>query len=172
MIFEGREVELFTELALRLCLGVAPGKLPPSVGLDIAAAGSSTNIPAVVLLANIVVGSADADENDALGVSGLVELVELAARDGAVEADEEKGEKTDPSTRFAFSREASFLSSTRNFDIFFSCRGGGRGLRSNGTKPAGRLVICIECGRRCRGRQGGGGSLEGCDFSRYPYVGV
>ena len=101
-----------TELALRLCLGATPGGLPPRDGLDIATGVSSTTVPAIALLANIVVGSADADENDALRVWGLADLVEVAAEDGAVEVDEEKGEKTDPSTRFAFSREASFLSFT------------------------------------------------------------
>jgi hypothetical protein len=171
-IFNGETFEPFTELALRLCLGAAPGKLPPSGGLDIAIAGSSTNVPAAALLAKIVVGPADAGENDALSISGLVGLVELAAEDGAVEVDEENGEKTDPSTRFAFSREASFLSSTRNLDPFFGSEGGGGGLRSNGTKSAGRLVICIECGRRCRGRQGGEGSFAGCNFSKCLFVGV
>jgi hypothetical protein len=173
-IFEGSIVDPFTELALRLCLGAAPGTLSPSGGLDIAIAGSSTNDPAAALLANIVVRSADADENDALSVSGLADPVELAAEDGAVEVevDEEKGEKTDPSTRFAFSREASFLSSTRNLDGFFGSRGGGGGLRSKGTKSAGRRVICIECGRCGRGRQGGEGSLAGCDFSKCLFVGV
>ena len=112
--FEGSAIELFTELVLRLCLGATPGGLPPRDGLDIATGESSTNIPAVALLANIVVGSADADKNDALGVWGLADLVEVAAEDGAVEVEaaEEKGEKTDPSTRFAFSREARFLSFT------------------------------------------------------------
>ena len=109
---EGSTIELFTELALRLCLGATPGGLPPRDGLDIATGESSTNVPAVALLANIVVGSADADKNDALSVWGLADLVEVAAEDGAVEVEaaEEKGEKTDPSTRFAFSREARFLS--------------------------------------------------------------
>jgi hypothetical protein len=112
--FEGSAIELFTELALRLCLGATPGGLPPRDGLDIATGESSTNVPAVALLANIVVGSADADKNDALSVWGLADLVEVAAEDGAVEVEaaEEKGEKTDPSTRFAFSREARFLSFT------------------------------------------------------------
>jgi hypothetical protein len=112
--FEGSAIELFTELALRLCLGATPGGLPPRDGLDIATGESSTNVPAVALLANIVVASADADKNDALSVWGLADLVEVAAEDGAVEAEaaEEKGEKTDPSTRFAFSREARFLSFT------------------------------------------------------------
>jgi hypothetical protein len=112
--FEGSAIELFTELALRLCLGATPGGLPPRDGLDIATGESSTNVPAAALLANIVVASADADKNDALSVWGLADLVEVAAEDGAVEAEvaEEKGEKTDPSTRFAFSREARFLSFT------------------------------------------------------------
>ena len=112
--FEGSAIKLFTELALRLCLGATPGALPPRDGLDIATGESSTNVPAVALLANIVVGSADADKNDALSVWGLADLVEVAAEDGAVEVEaaEEKGEKTDPSTRFAFSREARFLSFT------------------------------------------------------------
>jgi hypothetical protein len=109
----------FTELALRLCLETPPRELSPSDGRDIAIAGSSTTVPAATLLANMVVGSADAEENDALSVSGLADLVELAAEDGAEEADEENGEKTAPSTRFAFSREASFLSSTQNLDGFF-----------------------------------------------------
>ena len=112
--FEGSAIELFTELALRLCLGATPGGLPPRDGLDIATGESSTNVPAAALLANIVVASADADKNDALSVWGLADLVEVAAEDGAVEVEaaEEKGEKTDPSTRFAFSREARFLSFT------------------------------------------------------------
>ena len=112
--FEGSAIELFTELALRLCLGATPGGLPPRDGLDIATGESSTNVPAVALLANIVVVSADADKNDALSVWGLADLVDVAAEDGAVEVEaaEEKGEKTDPSTRFAFSREARFLSFT------------------------------------------------------------
>jgi hypothetical protein len=114
--FKGILVE-FTELALRLCLETPSGELSPSDGRDIA--GSSTTVPAATLLANMVVGSADAEENDALSVSGLADLVELAAEDGAEEADEENGEKTAPSTRFAFSREASFLSSTRNLDGIF-----------------------------------------------------
>jgi hypothetical protein len=110
--FEETEIELITELALRLCLGTAPGGLPPRDGLDIAIGESSTTVPAVALLANIVVGSADADENDAPIVCGLADLEEVAAEDGAAELDEEKGVKTEPSTRFAFSREASLLSFT------------------------------------------------------------
>lgn len=89
-----------------------------------------------------------------------------------MELDEVKGEKTDPSTRFAFSREASLLSFTWNLDALFGPGAGGGGLRSSGIKPAGRRVICIECGRRVLGRHGGEGSLAGCDFSRYLFVGV
>ena len=63
--------------------------------------------------------------------------MEVAADDGAEEVEEENGEKTDPSTRFAFSREASFLSFTRNFESFFGSGGGGAGRRSKGTKPPG-----------------------------------
>lgn len=37
-------------------------------------------------------------------------------------------------------------------------------------KPTGRRVICIECGRRCLGRQGGEGSLA--DFSSNGLAGV
>jgi hypothetical protein len=110
--FGGAAIELLTELALRLCLGTTPGGPPPRDGLDIATGESSTTVPAVALLENMVVGSAEADENDVLRVWGLADLVGVAAEDGAVELDEEKGEKTDPSTRFAFSREASFLSVT------------------------------------------------------------
>jgi hypothetical protein len=71
----------------------------------------------------------------------------------------ENGEKTVPSTRFAFSREASFLNSTLNREGFLGGGGGGVGRKSTGTYPAGSLVMCIECGRRCLGRQGGVGSL-------------
>ena len=70
----------------------------------------------------------------------------------------ENGEKTVPSTRFAFSREASFLNSTVNREGFLGGGGGGVGRRSIGTNPAGKRVMCIECGRRCLGRQGGEGS--------------
>ncbi len=66
--FKGTAIELFTELELRLCLGATPGGLPPRDGLDIATGESSTTVPAVALLAYIVVGSADADENDVLSV--------------------------------------------------------------------------------------------------------
>lgn len=119
-------MELFTELVLILCLGLTPLELSRD-GRDMA--GSSTKSPAAALLANIVVGSADADENDVLNVSGLADLVELAAEDGAAEGveeegDEEKGANTEPSTRFAFSREASFLSSTLNLDFFLGSGGG------------------------------------------------
>jgi hypothetical protein len=67
-------------------------------------------------------------------------------------------EKTEPNTRFAVSREASFLKSIRNLDGVFGSGGDGSGRRSRGTMPAGNRVMCIECGRRCRGRQGGSGS--------------
>lgn len=110
--FEGIDIEPVTDVALRLCLGVVPDGLPPRDGRDIATGESSTTVAAVALLENIVVGSADAEENDVLMVWGLAERVEVAAEDGAAELDEEKGEKTEPSTRFAFSREASFLSFT------------------------------------------------------------
>jgi hypothetical protein len=154
------------EPALILVLDVAPLELSPSGGLDIV--GSSNKIPAAALLANIVFGSADAAENDVLSgldVSGVVDLLEVPAEGEAGEGREVNGEKTDPSTRFAFSRDASFLSSMRNLEALWGWGGGG-GLRSKGTKPAGKRVICIECGRRCRGLQGGSGSLAGRDFSR------
>jgi hypothetical protein len=88
----------------------------------------------------------------------------LAAEDEAEEEFEVNEEKTEPNTRFALSREASFLSSRRNRDSVLGSGGGGRGLRSKGTKPAGSRVMCIECGRRCLGRQGGSGSLA-CGLS-------
>jgi hypothetical protein len=66
--FEGIEIEPFTDVALRLCLGIVPGGLPPRDGRDIATGESSTTVPAVALRENIVVGSADADENDVLRV--------------------------------------------------------------------------------------------------------
>lgn len=100
---------------------------------------------------NMVVGSEEAIDREArgeLGVAGvadgLADLVELAAEVVATEEFEEEGKKTEPSTRFAFSREASFLSCRRNFEGSFGGGGGGPGRRSNGTKPAGNRVICIE----------------------------
>jgi hypothetical protein len=98
-------------------------------------------------------------------VSGLEDLEEvvLAAEDEAGEGFGEREEKTEPNTRFALSREASFLNPIRNLDGFLGSGGGGTGRSSKGTKPAGSLVMCIECGRRCLGRQGGSGSL-GCDL--------
>jgi hypothetical protein len=157
------------EAALILLLGVAPLEPSPSGGLDIVS--SSNNIPVAALLANIVFESADAAENDVLSdldVSGLVDLLEVPAEGvaGGGGEVEENGENTDPSTRFAFSRDASFLSSMRNLEAFFDWGGGGGGLRSKGTKPAGKRVIWIECGRRCLGLQGGSGSLAGRNFSK------
>lgn len=95
----------------------------------------------------MVDGSVETTESDARGeaeAAGLGDLVELAAEDVAVEEEEEDGKKTEPSTRFAFSREASFLSCNRNLEGLFGGGGGGDGRRSNGTNPAGRRVMCIE----------------------------
>jgi hypothetical protein len=138
-----------------------------SGGLDIA--GLAAKLPVAILLAKIVDGSPDAMESDPaigdLGVCGVltvggdkVEVAEVATEGEAIEEFEENGEKTEPSTRFAFSLEASFLSSIRNLEGFLGSFASGWGLRSNGTNPDGRRVICIECGRRCLGRQGGAGS--------------
>jgi len=121
-------------------------------GLGIAESGPSKLVPAARLLDRIVDGSVDAAEMDVLEerlVSGLADLVELAAEDeaevifGEVEVLDENGDKA-PSTRFAFSREASFLSSMRNFESCLGSGGGGCGRRSKGMKPGGRRVICIE----------------------------
>jgi hypothetical protein len=71
------------------------------------------------LLENMVFGSADATANDVLGdllISPLVDRVEFAVLGVVVDEFEEKEEKTEPSTCFAFSREASFLNSTLNLD--------------------------------------------------------
>lgn len=151
--------------------------LPPrafsSEGLDIVA--SSIDVPGTDLRANMVVGSEEATDRDArgdLGVSGLADLVELAAEDVAVEELEDEGKKTEPNTLFAFSREASFLSCNRNLDGFFGGGGGGEGRRSNGTNPAGRRVMCMECGRRCLGRQGGVGRVGVCDLNAKKLGGV
>ena len=150
----------------RLSLGFEPFAVSDRDGRGIVIGGFAGRLPAAAALrANIVFGSDGPRDNDALGDEppspGLSDLVELAAEDVAVEGFEENGEKTDPSTRFAFSREASFLNSRRNLEGCFGVFGGGDGRRSNGTKPAGRRVICIECGRRCRGRHGGAGSVAG-----------
>lgn len=99
--------------------------------MGIAGSRPSRLLNAAALLDKIVVGSADAAEKEVLVdgiVSGLVLLVELAAE---VEAGEalavvglevvvEKNElgSTTPRTFFAFSREASFLSSNRNLESF------------------------------------------------------
>jgi len=156
-----------TEAPLMLFLGPAPRAVSIAT-LDIVGSSSPAIPNPGLLLAYIDVGSEDAATNEGgLSDAGLAERVELAAEDGAEEEDvEDSEEKTDPSTRFAFSREASFLNSMRRRDTFLGSGGGGRGLRSKGMKPAGRRVMCIECGRRCRGRQGGSGSLAGCDLSR------
>jgi hypothetical protein len=110
-------------------------------------------------------GSADAAWKEARSaVSGLEDrdVDTLAAEDEAEEELEEVNEeKTEPSTRFADSREASFLNSKRNLVGVLGSGGVGNGRRSKGTIPAGNRVMCIECGRRCRGRQGGSGS-RGC----------
>lgn len=145
-----------------------------SEGLDMVV--SPGKVTGDALRANIVVGSDEAIDKDArgdLGISGLADLVEFAAEDVAAEELEDDGKKTEPSTLFALSREdASFLSCIRSFEGFFGGGGGGEGRKSNGTKPAGSLVICIECGRRCRGRQGGMGSVGVCDLKEKKLGGV
>lgn len=99
--------------------------LPSALGRGVIAL-SSTILHAPSLLENNVVGSADAAASDvlkALSVSGLADLVELAAEDEATEVlGEEKGEKTVPNTRFAFLREASL----------FSCMGNRKGFLGSG----------------------------------------
>lgn len=106
-------------------------------------------------------GSADAAWKEArrAAESGLVDLEvdALAAVDEAEEGLDDSEGKTEPSTRFAVSREASFLNSIRNLFGVFGFGVAGSGRRSSGTMPAGNRVMCIECGRRCRGRQGGSG---------------
>ena len=152
-----------------LSRGCEPFVLSAKEGRGIVTGKSAGAVPvtaAAALLANMVLGSDEPKDNDVLGDEppspGLSDLVELAAEDVAVEGlEEENGAKTDPSTRFAFSREASFLNSRRNLEGCLGGFGGGDGRKSNGTKPAGRRVICIECGRRCRGRHGGAGRLAG-----------
>lgn len=114
-------------------------------GLDIVE--SPTKEPATCRRENIVDRSVEAMVRDARGElepAGLGDLVELAAEDVAVEVVEEDGKKTEPSTLFAFSREASFLNCNRDLEGPFGGGGGGEGRRSNGTKPGGRRVICIE----------------------------
>jgi hypothetical protein len=78
---------------------------------------------------SIVVGLVDAVEREVRGGfpdSRLVDLVELAAEDVAVEDDDEENEeKTVPRTRFAISRDASFLSFTRSLVVFLRFGGGG-----------------------------------------------
>ena len=113
----------------------------------VAAISESSNpaIPNPDLLEYSVAESAAADVKDGARVeAGLDERVEPAAEDEAVEEVEESEEKTDPSTRFAFSREASFLSSTIIREDFLGS-GGGCGIPSSkAAKPAGIRVMCIE----------------------------
>lgn len=135
--------------ALILFLPAAPWAFSTNGGPDIVKL--SKPLPATDRLEYMVMGfdaAAYTGVTDRV-VSGLIDLVELTAEDAAVEELKENGEKTDPSTRFAFSREASFLRSNRKREGFFASGEGGRGRRSNGTKPAGRRVIRIERGR-CR----------------------
>ena len=151
---------------------------PPCVGLSAAGldiAQSSKTMLGAALLERIVLGLTDAVEREVLlrlSASGLVDLVELAAVDVAVEDDEENEEKTVPRTRLAFSRDASFPSSRRNVEDVWWSGGGGRGLRSRGRNLSGSRVMCMEYGRRCRGRQGGDGSLGVRDFSARTLQGV
>lgn len=158
-----------------LGFGASPFEVSPNGGLNIACAGSSDRLPAVALRDSIVAGSADAAVKEVLKplpAPGLGALAGGSAGDVADEDAEEKGRKTDPSTRFAVSRDASFLNSTRSLDGFLGSGRDGGGLRSNGTNPAGSRVIWIECGLRCRGRQGGSGSLAGKDLSKEELLGV
>ena len=97
-------------------------------------------------------------------VVGVVACGVTAEDEEAVEV-EENGEKTEPSTLFAFSREASFPTSMLSREGFLRCFGGGWGRKSYGTKPAGERMMCIECGRRLRGRQGGSGNCHCSLFS-------
>jgi hypothetical protein len=107
-------------------------------------------------------------------VSGLDDLdvdalaAEVEAEEGLEEVNEEK---TEPNTRFALSREASFVSTRRNLEGFLGSGGGGRGCKSRGTVPARNCVVCIAYGRRCLGRQGGSGNL-GCGLAATKLEGV
>ena len=131
--------------AVRFFCTAGPLELLARGGLDISE--SFRPLLDAGLLENMVFGSADAAANDVPGdlpTSPLADWVEFAVLGVVVDEFEEKDEKTEPSTRFAFSREASFLNSTLNLNGLFGWGGDGRGLRSKGTKPAGRRVICIE----------------------------
>ena len=90
---------------------------------------SKLGMPNVDLLENVDVRSpAAAGRESVRGVVGLKDPVELAAEDEAAGNDEEEGESeenTDPNTRLAFSREASFLSSIRIRDGFLGFVGVG-----------------------------------------------
>jgi len=131
--------------AARFLCRAGPLELLVSGGLDISESFRAS-LDDADLLENIVFGSAVAAANDVLGdllISPLVGRVELEVL-GVVVDEFEKEEKTEPSTRFAFSREASFPNSTLNLDGYLVSGGGGSGLRSKGTKPAGRRVLCME----------------------------
>lgn len=106
----------------------------------------NTDGPKLDLLAYKDDGSDEAAERDGSLLEGLADRVEFAAEDEAVEeveGVEESEEKTDPNTRFAFSRVASFSNASRIREGLFGSRGTGWGRSSNGTKSAGNRVIWI-----------------------------
>ena len=93
-------------------------------------AGAGSSNPAMPnpddLLANMGFLSAVAASNDGGLADGLTDRVELAAEVVAVEVlEEEREEKTEPRTRFAFSREASFPNSIRIRERSLGSAGGG-----------------------------------------------
>jgi hypothetical protein len=106
--------------AVRFFCTAGPLELLVNVGLDISE--SFRPLLDADLLENMVFGSADAAANDVLGdllISPLADRVEFAVLGVVVDEFEEKEEKTEPSTRFVFSREASLLNSTLNLDGLF-----------------------------------------------------
>jgi hypothetical protein len=100
----------------------------PSISGRVAIVLSSVTVPVATLLEYRLFGSADAAEKEVrndLFVSEPRELVVLVAVFVEVEVFVENGKKTVPNTRFAFSREASFLNSILNREGFLGAGGGG-----------------------------------------------
>ena len=97
--------------------------------------------------------------------TGVDDCEDSATEDEAV--GEVREGNMDPRTRLALSREASFITSIRNRDGFRRGFGAGAGARVRSTARwfAGTRVMCMECGRRCLGRQRGAGNLGSCEVS-------
>jgi len=99
-----------------------------SDGLDMLASPGTTAV-GIIGLCCIRAAALPPSKAGSCGVVGDVDCGVAAEDDEAVE-DVEKDEKTEPNTRFAFSREASFPTSMLSREGFLRCFGGGWGRNS------------------------------------------